>query len=108
MMNIVGSCHMILMFGDTFQNHNLFDMSFEGDKFTWNNRQDGVSNIKAHFDRLVLVLSFSSNDAFNELWFISLFYVVACLLLGSQRKNKIFLNYNGSNNVGYIIMEFWK
>jgi len=38
---------MILMFQDIIQNHNLSYLGFEDDKFTWQNRQDDVSNIKA-------------------------------------------------------------
>jgi exonuclease III len=55
-----GSSHMISMFRDTLQNHNLSDLGFEGDKLTWHNRQDGVSNIKAHLDRMVATPAWSS------------------------------------------------
>jgi hypothetical protein len=48
------------MFRDTLQNHNLSDLGFEGDKFTWHNRQDGVSNIKTRLDRMVATPAGSS------------------------------------------------
>jgi hypothetical protein len=34
-------------FRETLQNHNLSDLGFEADKYTWQNKQEGESNIKA-------------------------------------------------------------
>jgi len=51
---------MISMFRDTLQNHNLSDLGFEGDKFTWHNRQDDESNIKARLDRMIATPAWSS------------------------------------------------
>ena len=55
-----GSSQMISMFRDIRQNHNLSDLGFKGDKFTWHNRQDGESNIKARLDRMIATPAWSS------------------------------------------------
>lgn len=55
-----GRSYMISIFRDTLQNHNLSDLGFEGDKFTWHNRQDVVFNIKACLDRMVATPTWSS------------------------------------------------
>lgn len=55
-----GSSQIISMFRDTVQNHNLSDLGFEGDKFTWHNRQDGAYNSKARLDRMIATPPWSS------------------------------------------------
>jgi endonuclease/exonuclease/phosphatase family metal-dependent hydrolase len=93
------SSHMISMFRDTHQNHNLSDLGFEGDKFTWHNRQDGVFNIKACLDRWVATPAWSSfypSPLVVHLTRYASDHLPLWLRLASRnpKKKQIFLNYN--------------
>lgn len=48
--NLVPNNH-ITLFRDTLQRNGLIELGFEGDKYTWNNNQNGESNIQARLDR---------------------------------------------------------
>ena len=47
------------LFRECLENCGLLDLGFSGPKFTWNNRQEGINDVRVHLDRAVSPYNFS-------------------------------------------------